>query len=246
MKEPTMDIRRFRWACKPMPTKLSRTRAALAQTSLTGLELDPWEMARTAIDMAASARQTIHQQRSRIDELENLILTDELTGLANRRGFLAGLDRVLGCAERYRDGGALAFLDIDAFKQINDTHGHASGDSVLRKVGEVLIANTRGSDVVSRFGGDEFAVLLFRLGRREAMARVEQLNGMLNSTVARHGPTEIPIRVSFGAVPFGPDDDAEDLLRRADSAMYREKLSAAGPRLVAGYETSPSELSSAP
>ncbi len=232
----------FRWTCTPLPEEahhhVGRLRASLAT-----LELDPWTMATTAIDMAVAARQTIEDQRRRIAELEDLVVKDELTGLTNRRGFLAALRRILDSAERYQEGGALAYLDVDAFKLVNDTHGHAVGDAVLRKVGEVLIANTRGSDVVARLGGDEFAVLLFRLGERDAMARVDVLHALLNSSTARHGLTEIAVRISLGATPFGPGDDADALLSRADRAMYANKRSS-GPRLVAVQRSRPSCVSS--
>ena len=242
VKPVSPNVEPFRWTCTPIPAEIN-AHAGKLKESLANLELDPWVMATTAIDMAMAARLTIEEQQHRIAELEDMVVTDELTGLVNRRGFLAALQRVLESAERYQEGGALAFIDVDAFKQVNDTHGHACGDAVLRKVGEVLIANTRGSDVVARFGGDEFAVLLFRLGRTEAMARVEELHQLLNATVARHGPKEIPIRVSLGATPFGPEDEANALLSRADGAMYLNKQNP-GPRLVPVQESPPSKVKS--
>ena len=239
---PINSVGQFSSTCTPMPEEIS-AHAGKLREAFVDFELDPWVTATTAVDMAMAARHTIEEQRRRIAELEDLVMTDELTGLANRRGFLAALHRVLDSAGRYQEGGALAFVDVDAFKQVNDTHGHACGDAVLRKVGEVLTTNTRGSDVVARFGGDEFAVLLFRLNQTEALARVKQLHQLLNAAIARHGPKEIPIRASLGATPFGPEDDAEALLGRADDAMYRDKRDP-GPRLKAVQDASPSEVMS--
>ena len=134
------------------------------------------------LNFAAQAEQRIAEQDARINQLESLSMTDELTGLLNRRGFSFGLNRALQSARRYSEEGILAFIDLDNFKPVNDTYGHEAGDLILRRTGEILTGNVRKTDLVSRLGGDEFAVLLVHSQRRDGLARIAILDEKLNST----------------------------------------------------------------
>lgn len=173
----------------------------------------------------ADAERTIAYQRDRIDYLETLSTTDELTGLLNRRGFSTALRRELAACERHDQGGVLVMVDLDRFKQINDQHGHQAGDAYLREVGRVLRDNVRPQDMVARLGGDEFAVLLTRVAPAAGQARAAHLSMILSSHALIWGNQSLPLRASFGSTPFTADDREEEIVRRADDRMYMVKHS---------------------
>lgn len=103
----------------------------------------------------------LRDAEARIRYLENLAHVDELTGILNRRGFLRELSRAASYVQRYSIPVTLVLLDLDGFKEINDRHGHPVGDAVLVQVARVMVSSVRGSDVVARIGGDEFALIFF-------------------------------------------------------------------------------------
>ncbi len=147
--------------------------------------------------------------------------TDFLTGLANRRGFEEELARLATNGDHTV---ALLLIDVDNFKGVNDTYGHAKGDDVLREVASVIKAQTRSGDVAARLGGDEFVVVLKGL----SAASAEQIGERVCSNV-RRGFGEIPVTVSVGvAVAVSTSSDPAALIATADSAMYRAKVVARG------------------
>src|SRR5438309_4650428 len=168
-------------------------------------------------------------------ELGNLALSDELTGVYNRRGFLALAERQLKLGRRSGRAILVFFADVDGLKQINDKFGHAEGDLALVRAAQVLEKTFRDSDVIARFGGDEFAVLALEVsGHSEATirARLEQNLKELN---ARH--SRYTLSISLGAVRFEPTSprspaSIEQLMILADEAMYEEKRRRPRPFLV--------------
>lgn len=190
-----------------------------------------------ALAQAQAGEQKIAEQKKRLAFLERLSVTDELTGLLNRRGFEAEIRRTMQGAKRYQEKGVLIFIDLDGFKPINDTHGHAAGDAVLRHLGEVLTQNIRGTDSVGRLGGDEFSILLTRTTWGDGLKRAEFFDKLVNSTAITWNGELIEVRASFGFQTYGPDDDLSQLLKLADDAMYVSKRARA--------ETSPPLLASA-
>jgi diguanylate cyclase (GGDEF)-like protein/PAS domain S-box-containing protein len=156
-------------------------------------------------------------------------LHDPLTGLANRVLFRDHLERALARRHRSRAGVALLFLDLDDFKTINDTYGHAAGDRVLVEVASRLSQTVRTEDVAARQGGDEFTVLLSNVrGREEASASAERLIEALARPIEL-GVTAIPVGVSIGiALAGGAGPVADDLLAHADAAMYAAKAGGKG------------------
>ena len=159
------------------------------------------------------------QQVQRGRRLKRLAMTDDLTGLPNRRGVLDALER--GLRARQQDGRPLAVVvfDIDHFKRINDLHGHHGGDRVLEDVAVIVRAEVPAGGSVGRFGGEEFLVVLPGIDHAGALALAERLRVAVSSGVG-DGPR---VTISLGVASAGDDADAEALLRRADGALYRAK-----------------------
>jgi diguanylate cyclase (GGDEF)-like protein len=172
-------------------------------------------------------------------ELGNLALTDELTGLYNRRGFMALAERQLKVGRRSGRGMLLFVMDVDRLKQINDSFGHFEGDRTLKRTADALEETFRDSDVVARLGGDEFAVLAIEAtGHSEATIRT-RLFERLKSISAEHSRYEISL--SLGVARFDPRNCASigELMAEADHAMYEQKSRRSTPVL----ETEPSTQS---
>ncbi len=175
------------------------------------------------LQVAAETEHKLAEQSHRIQFLECLSVTDELTGLHNRRGFVDVINRTLAMAQRYDESGMLAYIDLDDFKAVNDTFGHAAGDAVLTQVAQILVQNTRATDLVCRIGGDEFAVIFVRADQTVVRERAQGLKDQLNSASVSVGNTQILIRASLGMEPYRPDTNRDELLRRADERMYLDK-----------------------
>ena len=158
-------------------------------------------------------------------KLETLSVTDDLTGLQNRRGFLMMADKQLKLARRNQHEAVLLFLDLDRMKYINDTFGHAEGNRALNEAADTLRACFRQSDIIGRLGGDEFAALATSAtsDHTEASlrARVQSHLSMINARPDR----PYALGFSIGVLHCPPDANVsiEDLLARADALMYREK-----------------------
>jgi diguanylate cyclase (GGDEF)-like protein/PAS domain S-box-containing protein len=158
--------------------------------------------------------------------LKKLAFTDPLTGVSNRRRFEIELGRELAKQERLGAGaaGAVVWFDLDEFKGVNDSLGHAAGDQVLASVGEVLRATTRPYDVVARLGGDEFGVLVPHVDRVEASRLASRLLEALSSHVHQVGDRQVRVTASMGMARYPEGGRSSDeLLRRADLAMYESK-----------------------
>ncbi len=178
-----------------------------------------------ALAYAAEAEQKLADRDQRIAYLQDLSLTDELTGLLNRRGFIQAFGRALAGARRYGHEGMLLYCDLDDFKSMNDIHGHAAGDELLRHIARVLGDSVRAIDIVGRLGGDEFAIALLQSSWRNGSKRARTVQYQLeNSDFAIDGKL-IPLRISIGCEPFGPDDQIDDLICRADMTNRAEPAS---------------------
>jgi diguanylate cyclase (GGDEF)-like protein len=154
------------------------------------------------------------------EQLSRLATHDSLTGLVNARTFAARLTQELERNRRYPRPLALLYLDLDDFKVINDSHGHQTGDAVLRLVAEAMRSSVRQADIVGRLGGDEFAVLMPETDATLADAAAKRLAAGLR-TVFKGTPT---VTASIGVVSCSsPDANTDELLRRADQAMYDAK-----------------------
>ena len=151
--------------------------------------------------------------------------TDFLTGLLSRRQ--AELLLEYGAARARRSKSPLGFvmIDLDHFKAVNDTHGHQAGDAVLAHVGKVLKNRLRASDIVSRYGGEEFLVVILEPDPATIVAVAENLRTLIEKKPARHGRLEIPVTASIGVVisAVDTDDSVREAIRKADQALYVAK-----------------------
>ncbi len=154
---------------------------------------------------------------------------DELTGLANRSMFMKALDRAIAQSVRSGKSFSILYIDLDHFKDVNDTRGHLTGDRLLQVVAERLKANVRPSDNVARFGGDEFAILMGRPSEpEEVVALANRLIRSINEAFLIDG-IEVYVGASIGIETYSEDAcDAETLLRHADIALYRAKAEGRG------------------
>jgi diguanylate cyclase (GGDEF)-like protein len=159
-----------------------------------------------------------------IAELRTLADTDGLTHLLNRRGFMAFAEDALDHYQRYRRSFAILMLDLDHFKTINDTHGHAAGDTVLGMTAARISEALRPSDKVGRFGGEEFIVLLREVSREEARETAERICRVVAAEPMPFDDSTIPVTISIGLAAVGPmDRDIQDVVGRADQALYEAK-----------------------
>jgi diguanylate cyclase (GGDEF)-like protein len=161
--------------------------------------------------------------RTQMAELAARADVDPLTDILNRRGFERELKRSLAHAKRYGTSAALIYLDLDGFKPINDRHGHAAGDAMLKAVAMVLARHVRASDLVARLGGDEFAVLLWHLTEADAQKKACLLEAAIDRTTATHAGAALSVGASAGSALLLPLDQPADVLERADRAMYERK-----------------------
>src|SRR5258708_10738074 len=174
-------------------------------------------------------------------ELGNLALTDELTGLYNRRGFLAVAERQLKLARRSGRGMLLAFIDVDGLKEINDRFGHFEGDRTLIRTAETLEKTFRDSDLAARFGGDEFAVLAIEASPQDEVAietRLLENLRKINALESRYA-----ISLSLGVARFDPHSRTSigQLMLQADQVMYKSKRSRPKPWAYAAHSKSAGE-----
>jgi diguanylate cyclase (GGDEF)-like protein len=150
-------------------------------------------------------------------------VTDDLTGLANRRSFQDTLEAELRRAERFGNSLALIFADIDDFKRVNDRFGHGVGDEVLRAFADVLRHRVRSIDQAARLGGEEFAILLPETDAAGAQALAESLRAATSTLSIPVGPDLVSVTASFGVSAFPPVQSADDLMTSADLALYSAK-----------------------
>lgn len=157
---------------------------------------------------------------SDIQRLNEEIIKDALTEVFNRKGCEEEFHKAISRVRRYDTTLCLLMLDIDHFKEVNDLYGHAKGDSVLKSLSDLLVSNVRESDVVSRWGGEEFLIITPEVDLHEAEAFANKLRLTIEKYFLDKQP---PITVSIGVAQLGKNDDQSTLLERADKAMYQSK-----------------------
>jgi diguanylate cyclase (GGDEF)-like protein len=161
--------------------------------------------------------------KAKISEMEERADVDPLLDIFNRRGFERELKRTLAYIDRYGTEAALVYIDLDGFKGVNDRHGHAAGDAVLRAVAGRLANNVRASDVVARLGGDEFAVVLWNAGEEQATIKARGLERLIEHSIVTYRSARLKVGASAGVVTLRPHLDSAQVLDAADRAMYVRK-----------------------
>ncbi|HEX7830221.1 MAG TPA: diguanylate cyclase [Thermoanaerobaculia bacterium] len=157
--------------------------------------------------------------------LELLSITDGLTKLHNHRYFQDELFRAFEESQRYQRPLSLAMIDIDFFKKINDTYGHAVGDDVLKRAAKLYRESVRSTDLVARYGGEEFAVMMPETALQDAITFAEKIRHLLESTPleTQAGPVTATISLGVASVPHSRIHSAKELIIAADRALYRAK-----------------------
>jgi diguanylate cyclase (GGDEF)-like protein len=243
------DEKALAWLASPEPRLLrSDTQSAIVRTVLSTLGIDalllvpirrrgkllgasgagfvgaapdPAELVNRSLAVADHAAIAL-DNANLLARVTHQALHDDLTGVASRLHFEEETERSLARAVRDRTDVSLAFLDLDCFKDVNDEHGHTTGDRVLREVARRLRVEVRTGDSVGRLGGDEFAVMLWGAGPEEAIAVAERIRRAIEEPIFAH-PT-VRVSASIGvATAIAGDGSYSELLRRSDTAMYRAK-----------------------
>jgi diguanylate cyclase (GGDEF)-like protein len=161
--------------------------------------------------------------RRRLGEMAH---TDPLTALPNRRQFEAVLQAELAAVRRYGGECSMAMIDVDFFKSYNDAHGHVAGDGLLKALAEVMRSQVRASDLLSRYGGEEFGLIMSRTSKAEALRSVERLRAVVEAYGFKDEQTQPGGRLTISAgLAAAPDDgtDFDSIVRRADDALYAAK-----------------------
>jgi diguanylate cyclase (GGDEF)-like protein len=215
---------------KDREASVSQSRELSDTTTVMGIpeaELTPKVRAAimTLMEEVDRLRRDLETSRAHLDHLERMADQDSLVPVFNRRAFVRELSRILSYSERYGSASAVLYFDINSFKRINDTYGHAAGDAALAIVAKTLIEHVRGSDVVGRLGGDEFGVILAQSDQAKATEKAEQLADSIRHTSFDWEGENIKLDVAYGIYAFKEGGDAGSAIAAADKAMYAQKHS---------------------
>jgi two-component system, cell cycle response regulator len=168
-------------------------------------------------------RRSAEEARRRAEAASERSMTDALTGLLNRYGLQRALQRELAEARRYTRPLSCLLLDLDYFKAVNDTYGHAAGDAALTQAARVLTETVRGSDVVCRYGGEEFLVLAPETELAGALALAQKIRLAVSSRLFGVAPRSFPLTFSVGVARLRDGESGNDMIARADEALYHAK-----------------------
>lgn len=193
-------------------------------TSLRSLLLRIGFVERLSQEAEAKAAEEAKKFESDIASLRKLAETDPLTNLLNRRAFMDSAADAMRYYQRYNRAIATLIVDIDHFKRVNDQHGHAAGDAVIRRIGELIAQTLRETDKVARFGGEEFVVLLREVSEHDAHELAERIRLIIAESAIPFDGKELSVTVSIGCAAITAHDrDVEELIERADRALYAAK-----------------------
>jgi two-component system, cell cycle response regulator len=158
------------------------------------------------------------------EEIYRLTTIDGLTQIYNKRYFIETLEREIGRAHRYRRDLSLIMFDIDHFKKINDSYGHLAGDHVLKQLASVIRSRIRREDILSRYGGEEFAIILPEIDSYNALQFAEKIRSLVEMASFKFEDADIPVTISIGVASLQPElQEPHEFIRVADEQMYRAK-----------------------
>ncbi len=197
----------------------------LAETDLTPGVQAAIQTLMTEID---DLRGEVGRLKTMLAEAEVLADRDPLTPLLNRRALVRELGRVKTFSSRYGSAASLVYIDLDGLAAVNDRFGHAAGDEAVKAVAMRLAANVRDTDILGRMGGDEFAVILTQTDPQVAEGKAQALARAVEREPMRFGDWSAPLHVSWGVTEISFDMAAEDIVAKADQAMYARKRARAG------------------
>jgi len=200
-------------------------RIICVESSSRIIQVEPWGRLCVSVSRDSSAR--IAEQET----MQKLAFFDSLTGLSNRAMLEDRIQLALSSARANGDTVGVIYMDLDDFKPVNDTHGHAMGDHVLGIVGERLLSCVRESDTIARVGGDEFIALIPRLSSRNDLSRKARELAECIAKPIRIDDITVHVTVSVGLAIYRPGEHHDELICRADHAMYRAKMQG-----LAGWE----------
>ena len=209
--------------------------AETARRVIRDHDLDLREQAAVESEMTLALKHLLRELESDRTQLQSLAFHDELTGLANRRLFTERLEQAIKNHARHGTPLALVYLDLDHFKPVNDTHGHAVGDVLLKAIAERLTKAVRDVDTVARLGGDEFTVVLVGVESTAELARqLDRLHALLIRPVAVDERLILQPSCSLGAAVFHGAETAKQLMQRADGGLYAAKAAGRNRVKLAG------------
>ncbi len=196
----------------------------LLKNSKEGAKDEVWELKHSIYNMAVSLKNAFEELKEKQKELEELAFYDPLTGLPNRRFFFDHASLILESVKRYRTPLTLLLMDLDHFKNVNDTYGHEAGDVVLKNFADVLRKSSRKSDLPARLGGEEFALLMPNTDLQQGRVVAERTRQEFQNSIIVYEGREIKMTLSGGLASYGPDvEGIDDLIRMADEALYKAK-----------------------
>lgn len=172
------------------------------------------------------------QSREHIKEIESLVDVDVLAPIPNRRAFMRRLSWVISMQERYGHPSSILYFDLNDFKTINDSYGHAAGDMAIRHVASLLTSMKRESDFLARIGGDEFAVILYYASEEDSKKRAMTIADKLRSTPFLFNNRPLTVTAAVGIHTIHKGETAEDALSKADLSMFENKKQSRGSSLV--------------
>ncbi|MCE9523019.1 MAG: GGDEF domain-containing protein [Alphaproteobacteria bacterium] len=168
-------------------------------------------------------RQDLEQTKKRLESAETAADQDGLLPVLNRRAFVREMSRLISFGDRYNLNASLLYFDLDGFKSVNDSFGHAAGDAALHHVANLLIANVRESDIVGRLGGDEFGVILAKADQVQADKKAKSLNDLFHAQPFEWDGKPLALSFAYGVHAFKKGEDVERAMENADKAMYAAK-----------------------
>jgi diguanylate cyclase (GGDEF)-like protein len=170
-------------------------------------------------------RDELDRTQRRYEELERDANLDPLVPVLNRRAFVREMSRLISFSGRYNMAASLVYFDLNAFKTLNDTYGHAAGDAALLHIGDLLRAHVRESDVVGRLGGDEFGIILANASDEVAQKKARSLAELLAANPLNLDGQTLSLSAAFGTYEFKPGETAQLAMANADLAMFKQKRS---------------------